>query len=48
MSPKKICIAVFFRANYGRIKSLIKEISKDKKFELCIIISQKADTRNMI
>ena len=37
MSPKKICIVVFSRANYGSIKSLIKEISKDKKFELCIV-----------
>jgi UDP-hydrolysing UDP-N-acetyl-D-glucosamine 2-epimerase len=37
MSPKKICIVVFSRANYGSIKSLIKEISKDKKFELIIV-----------
>ena len=37
MSPKKICIVVFSRANYGSIKSLIEEISKDKKFELVIV-----------
>ena len=37
MSPKKICIVVFSRANYGSIKSLIKEIHNDKNLELIIL-----------
>ncbi len=37
MSLKKICIVVFSRANYGSIKSLIKEVDKDKSFDLTIV-----------
>ena len=37
MFLKKICVVVFSRANYGSIKSLLKEISKDKSFDLTIV-----------
>ena len=42
MSLKKICIIVFSRANYGSIKSLIREISKDKKLELSLVVGGSA------
>lgn len=37
MFLKKICVVIFSRANYGSIKSLLKEISKDKSFDLTIV-----------
>jgi UDP-hydrolysing UDP-N-acetyl-D-glucosamine 2-epimerase len=37
MSCRKICVVVFSRANYGSIKSLIRELSNDKFFNLKII-----------
>ncbi len=37
MTLKKICIVVFSRANYGSIKSLIKEVDKDNSFDLTIV-----------
>ena len=42
MSLKKICVVVFSRANYGSIKSVLKKISKDKFFELKLVVGGSA------
>ena len=36
---KKICVVVASRANYGRVKYLLKELKKSKKIDLNIIAS---------
>lgn len=42
MKKKKICVVVASRANYGRVKSLLVEIKKNKKLELQLILSASA------
>ena len=39
---KKICIVVNSRANYARIKSLIHQIKKNKRFDLQIVLGSSA------
>ena len=39
---KKICVVVASRANYGRVKSLLIEIKKNKKLKLQLILSASA------
>ena len=39
---KKICVAINNRANYARVKSLLTEIKKNKKFELKILLGASA------
>ena len=39
---KKICVAINNRANYARVKSLLLEIKKNKKFELKILLGASA------
>ena len=38
MMLKKICVVVNSRANYARIKSVLKKIQKDKKFVLQLVL----------
>tara|TARA_X000000950_G_C13898994_1_gene654136 strand:+ start:819 stop:1988 length:1170 start_codon:yes stop_codon:yes gene_type:complete len=42
MLKKKICIVIHSRANYGSIKSLLKQIKKNKKLTLQIIVGGSA------
>ena len=39
---KKICVVVNSRANYARIKSLLVEINKSKKFKLILVLGASA------
>jgi UDP-hydrolysing UDP-N-acetyl-D-glucosamine 2-epimerase len=39
---KKICVVVNSRANYARIKSLLVEINKNKKFKLILVLGASA------
>lgn len=41
-TKRKICVVVASRANYGRIKSLLKEIDKSDELELELILSASA------
>ncbi len=41
-NKKKICVAINNRANYARIKTLLLEIKKNKKFELQILLGASA------
>lgn len=41
-NKKKICVAINNRANYARVKSLLIEIKKNKKFELQILLGASA------
>ena len=42
MKKRKVCIVVNSRANYGRVKSLLKAIKKEKKLELQLIVGASA------
>lgn len=42
MTPKKICVVVLSRANYGRIKHLMLEVNKHPKLELQLIVGASA------
>ena len=42
MIKKKIAIVIYSRANYARIKSLLKELKKRKKIELQVILGASA------
>ena len=42
MSRRKICIIVFSRANYGSIKSVMRELKRDKNFDLKVIVGGSA------
>lgn len=39
---RKICVVVNSRANYARIKSLLEEINKNKKFKLILVLGASA------
>ena len=39
---KKICFVILSRANYGSIKSVMKAIQKDKKFDFQLIVGASA------
>lgn len=43
MIKKKICVAIFSRANYGSIKKVLDELKKNKKIELQIITGGSAN-----
>ena len=38
IKKKKICVVVYSRANYGRIKSVLEEIKKNSKLELQLVL----------
>lgn len=40
--PRKVCVVVASRANYGRVKSLLKAIQADPRLELQVIIGASA------
>ena len=40
---KKVCVAVFSRANYGSIKKVLEELKKSKKIELQILVGASAN-----
>ena len=42
-SKKKVCVAVFSRANYGSIKKVLEELKKSKKIELQILVGASAN-----
>ena len=42
MKKKNICVVVNSRANYGRIKSLFKEVKKNKKLNLQLVVGASA------
>ena len=42
MKKKNICVVVNSRANYGRVKSLLKEIKKNKKLNLQLVVGASA------
>ena len=42
MKKKKVCIVVNSRANYGRVKSLLRAIKKEKNLELQLIVGASA------
>jgi len=42
MKKRKVCIVINSRANYGRVKSLLKEIKKAKNLELQLIVGASA------
>ncbi len=41
-SPRKICVVVNSRANYGRIKSVMRAVSKHPKLELQLLVGASA------
>ena len=43
MIKKKICVAIFSRANYGSIKKVLDELKKNKKIELQILTGGSAN-----
>ena len=42
MKRRKICVVVASRANYGRIRSLLREINKREDLELQLVVSASA------
>ena len=42
MKKRKVCIVVNSRANYGRVKSLLRAIKKEKNLELQLIVGASA------
>ena len=42
MKKKNICVVVNSRANYGRVKSLLKEIKENKHFNLQLVVGASA------
>ena len=43
---KKICFVIVNRANYGRVRLLLKHIKKNKKFKLQIILASSTLLKN--
>ncbi len=43
MIKKKVCVAIFSRANYGSIKKVLDELKKNKKIELQILTGGSAN-----
>ena len=43
MKKRKICIVINSRANYGRVKSLLKAIKSKKNLELQLIVGASAN-----
>ena len=39
---KKICFVILSRANYSSIKSVIKELKRNKKFKISIVVGASA------
>lgn len=42
MKKRKVCIVINSRANYGRVKSLLKSINKSKNFKLQLVVGASA------
>ena len=45
---KKICFVILSRANYGSIKSVMKAIQKDKKFDFQLIVGASAVLKKFV